>query len=433
MASFILVLGVYWLTNVRTIPDFDASVILECAINSIKGDFSQWENPGFYLKKFPFQLGYLFFEECVLRIVGIENNQVFEYINLVMVISTFIGIVFMVKRITCNQKVVFMTILFSMLCVQPILFSTFEYGNIIGMACSVWGMYFFISFLQDRKWMEIFFTVLLVAIGVVIKKNIMLMEFTILIIAFLDLLENKSKKNVVLMITMVLAISGMNTGIRQMYENRAGETLGEGTPLTTHLAMGMQESDMAPGWFNNYTFAVQEENEYDYGKVKEQNIEDIKDRAKIFIKDPRYAITFYTKKLFSQWDEPTFQSIYVSQVLKHKGEIPRTIDNIYNGTMGKGIYQYMKHQVQILYVLALMGIWQSRRNRNLRILTPLLYLLGAFIYYLLFEGKSQYILIYLPVIIPYAALGIESVETKSGLLARIIDVWYNFRRQMCKK
>ena len=46
-------------------------------------------------------------------------------------------------------------------------------------------------------------------------------------------------------------------------------------------------------------------------------------------------------------------------------------------------------------------------------------LLGGFLYHMLVEGKSQYILVYIPLLLPYAAFGLSAaVDAAAALLRR---------------
>lgn len=420
LLSFIM--GMVWLVNVRTIPQFDPGEIIRYADKSLNADYSDWKSKDFYLKKFPFQLGYMMFVETVFRVVGKDRYMVLEFMNLIMVLSSYIGIILLTRKVTDNNKITFLTIFLLGAFFQPILFSTYVYGNLIGMCCSIWAFYFYRRFEENKKVRDMLLTAIFISFGILMKKNVQLVEITLIVICILKYMAEKNRKELLLLAIIICMSMILSKTVENMYEKDAHEELGPGTPLTTHLAMGMQESERAPGWFNGYTFSIQKDNGYDYEAVREQNVQDIKDRAKIFLKEPDYAVTFFVKKIFSQWDEPSFQSVLVSQVIPHEGEIPEFVEEIYNGRASDVLFSYMKHYIQILYAMALLGIWINRKNINFQLLIPLLYLLGAFAYFLMFEGKSQYILVYIPFIIPYAAMGLESIAVPELFLKKRCDI-----------
>ena len=143
-----------------------------------------------------------------------------------------------------------------------------------------------------------------------------------------------------------------------------------------------------------------------------------------FREDPVDFINFFSKKALSQWNEPSYQSLWTNQVRAVYGE--RGI--IASWACGKGEYAvkgYMNLYQQLILFGAVLGAGFAMREKSFGIAVLLLTFFGGFLYHLLFEAKSQYAITYFILLIPIAALGladfvkwISSLDYKSLLQIR---------------
>ena len=158
-----------------------------------------------------------------------------------------------------------------------------------------------------------------------------------------------------------------------------------------------------------------------HGVIGKQEKDGIFDRLGIFANDPEYAFDFFSKKILSQWNEPTFESIWVSKVKSHTAteeqvemyhtatlgseQMEGLVKSVYSKSTGQFLELHFNFYMQILYIMFAIGIYLLFINKKSNIQTVLLplVLLGAFGYHLLFEGKSQYIPTYIPLLVPTAA------------------------------
>lgn len=128
----------------------------------------------------------------------------------------------------------------------------------------------------------------------------------------------------------------------------------------------------------------------------------------------------------SQWDEPTFQSIWVSRIKKSDDTVPPAVAGIYYGAAGRALETYFKYQVQCIYCLFTAGAVFALLRRKQDFpgesgMRPaallLLLVLGAFCYHAVAEAKSQYVLIYIPLMLPFAAYAIQMLTAPRLLRA----------------
>ena len=114
---------------------------------------------------------------------------------------------------------------------------------------------------------------------------------------------------------------------QQWINKKTGYNLNQGISYWAFVAMGLQEGDKAPGWWNGYNYYSYDSNSFNaYGQAVEAK-EDIEKSIERFISDKEYAYIFFVKKIASMWTEPTYQSFWISQIRRHRVDLPEWINN----------------------------------------------------------------------------------------------------------
>ena len=171
--------------------------------------------------------------------------------------------------------------------------------------------------------------------------------------------------------------------------------------------MGLDEGHAAPGWYReDHTvtafFHTGEDPEATAALAKAA----LKNRVAGFAAHPDKALRFFWAKLRSQWNEPTYESIWLNQVHMSFSEKGR----VYSFLCGEGSAErrttaVMNQFQQLIYLgmlLGCFGLWHRKNAKSC--LLPLI-VLGGLLYHLLFEAKSQYALPYFVLMLPVAAYG----------------------------
>jgi len=156
--------------------------------------------------------------------------------------------------------------------------------------------------------------------------------------------------------------------------------------------MGLQESESAPGWYNGYSYEILKQSDYDAGRERAR-----KSRRTSAIDWKRFAAIRATQcvlrqKTLSQWDEPSFESLWVSRVKKHSIPLSESVSNIYDSRTDGFLKSWFNQYVQIFYAAFVAGaVFAVKKRPEGFVVLPLI-VLGGFLYHLLFEAKSQYII-----------------------------------------
>ena len=422
LVAYTVLLSLIWVLSASSIPAADSYNIYETAVGAVNGNFTSFtNNPSnynsamydsySYFQFYPFQLGIVFISEIIYRIFGTSTAMPIEVINTICLGFAYLGIAKLTRLIFKKRSIEFITILLLAGCFQPMLFTSFAYGNIIGMCCGIWASYFLIKYLQTNKYTLIIPCGVLLVLATLAKYNNMIYLVAFAIVLIVHTVKEKKWQSVAFALALCIATVGVNSIIIKSYEARSGVDLGDGISQTLYLDMGINESYMAPGWYNGIALDTYKRANFDSQLANAIAKSDINNRLNTFGNDFDYTIDFFGKKIVSQWNEPTFESIWVSKVKDHYYDINGIAKAVYEGSTGQFFELYFNFYMQILYILFTVGIYLLiiRKKSNIEtILLPLI-ILGGFGYHLLFEGKSQYILTYIILLIPTASFALNVV------------------------
>lgn len=423
LTVYVILLGLIWIFAVTSIPAADSANIFETASQAAKGnytslnDFTNFYNKDFYggysyYNFYPFQLGFVLISEFILRIFGSDSSMPIQVVNVLATGAAYLGLAKITKLLFKRKSIEFAAIFLLAICFQPILFCTFVYGNTLGMCLGIWACFFLIKYFQTNNWKLLFPCGILLVLSTIAKYNNMIYLVAFVIMLIVHTVKHKKWQSVAFALAICIATVGSSSLIIASYEARSGATLANGVSQILYLDMGMQESGRAPGWYTTTGLQIYLQNQFDDEAANKAALKQIGERLETFGNDAEYTFDFYSKKILSQWNEPTFESIWVSKVKGHEVEITNGLaDWIYNKSLGQLLELHFGLYMRVLYVLFAVGIYMLFIKKKTDICTVLLPLviMGGFGYHFLCEAKSQYILTYIPLIIPTAAYALNKI------------------------
>ncbi len=435
LLAYVLLIGFVWIFSVTSVPAADSYNLFEAATRAAKGDLSFLQNgsefhnkdyySGYsYFNFYPFQLGFVFFSEIIYRIFGTESYMPMQIINVLCVACAYLGIVKITKLIFKRRSIQFFSIILLAGCIQPILLCTFVYGNITGMCCAIWASYFLIKYFNTKKYILMLPCGLLLVLAVLLKYNNMIYVVAFALLLIIHTIKAKKWQSIAFALAICVASLGSIQLVISSYEARGDVKLADGVSQVLYLDLGMSESNMAPGWYTSVAKGTYAANGLDTKAANAQGMNDIKARLNAFSSDLDYTIDFFSKKVLSQWNEPTYESIWVSEVKSHTNEVNGIGNAVYDGSLGQLLEIHFNLYMQILFLLFAIGIFLLivRSKINIETILLPLVMLGAFSYHLLFEGKSQYLATYLILMIPTASYALNSImEGKYKPIKKITD------------
>lgn len=414
---YTFVLGLIWNLLTKNTPAHDSWFITAAAESFAVNDYTPLilsENDYFY--NYPFQLGYAFLCEIAVRIFGDNTYFVLQIINILSSVAIAAALIVIAKLAFDSRKVTNFTIFFLFGCIQPVLFTTFHYGNLSGFAFSMWAVVFACLLIKKRKWYYIPLSAVCIGIGSILKTNSLIVLIAVCVILFLDFLKKFSVKNIIaIALSLVMGI-GLNPLIIYQYEQRADVSLGDGVPMVLWLDMGLQETGNAnrPGWYNpEYTVLRYAYSEYDGEKAAESGWADIRERTGELAGSASERARFFTAKTLSQWNDPLYMSIWVSETRPSRIERGEFVQSMYTGNAGAAVRNFANFYQSLIFVFAAAGVliilMKKKMRQNIFCAVLPLVFLGGFFYHLLFEAMPQYNVTYFTLFIPLAAYGFSEL------------------------
>ncbi len=422
LAVWTVILGLVWVFSVTSMPAADSLNIFEAATKAAKNDFSPlFNNTDFYqadyfnghsyFNFYPFQLGFVLFSEIIYRIFGTDSSIPVQILNVLFLASAYFALAKITRLLFKKRSIEFIAIILLAACLQPIMMCTFVYGNVIGMSLGIWASFFLIKYFKTDRYVWLIPSGLLLTLSIVVKYNCLIFLAAFVIMLILHTIREKKWQSLAFALAVCVTCMGVTPLIIKSYEARANTKIESGVSQTMYLDLGMQESGMAPGWYTTTAIEDYEQGNYDTEAGNKIAGEHISQRTNAFKTNLNYAFEFYSKKILSQWNEPSYECIWVSQVKGHSFEPSGLANGIYDGSTGQLLHLHFNFYMQIVFLLFALGIYMLFIRRKSGVETVLLPLvvLGAFGYHVLFEAKSQYSATYIPLLLPTAAFALDTI------------------------
>ena len=399
-------------TKLRSPVYSDSFLVTYGAQRAALGDFAILEENYFY--RFPFQLGYVLYSETLIRIFNFLMRGVpegyavlaLQEMNLFWLMAEYHALIEIAKLLFKDVRIHKLLILLLFVCLPPLFTTTFLYGNIPAFSCGSIAIWMFLRYMKKGGLRWALLCALFLTLAVTLKLNLLIVCVALGGVWLLRLLKKRSRESLLCLVLTALCVLTIPSLPQKLYEKRVGVEYGDGIPMIAWMAMGFSEGHAAPGWYReDYTVTAFERSGHDSAATAENARQVLRERMQYFRENPAYAFRFFTQKLRSQWNEPSYGSIWINQVFpsySQKGALFRLL--FVRGA--KLLMAVMDKLQQFIYLGILAGVVRLRQKKDLlRCLLPLV-LLGGLLYHLLFEAKSQYAMPYFVLILPIAAYGL---------------------------
>ena len=140
---------------------------------------------------YPHQSTLILFYSLIFKICGTENVKILQYINAIANTFTVIGLYLITKIISNkeNSSNNFAAIFLGIAFIPLSMISTFVYGDMIGLAFSVFAVYYIIKYRIINKAQYIFISAIFMSLAYFCRMNTLIVFIAILIYLILDLIK----------------------------------------------------------------------------------------------------------------------------------------------------------------------------------------------------------------------------------------------------
>ena len=418
--SALLCLLIIFLFRVRVACD--SKYLSDIAIAFLNGDYSSFYGNG-YLAHYPHQLGMIGYLQIIYSLFGIDNFIVLQFINVIAIL----GVIYYLHRITEElfHDLRLQTIL-SLLCIGMLplyLYSTFIYGDVLGLGLAVPAVYYLIRYMHTEQKKYCIPSILCLTLSIVFKSNNSVILIAFLLILLLKFLQNKKLCTLGIMLAFLIGPVLANGCINAYYTSVSGlSEIPSGIPKVAWIAMGLQENDyIENGWYNSYNWDIYTENNFDADATTAACIDSIKKSLNSFIASPKSGLHFFYKKFVSQWNNPGHNiQIILEWYSRHRSDhSPTALYFLYGG--GRAL---LENVMNIYHFLILLGssffAFCNLRERKLENTLLSLCVFGGYLFHLIWEAGGRYGLGYYILCIPLAAWGLlKLTDLVSSLIVKI--------------
>lgn len=403
---------------VGLLPRADSALVIEAAKRFAAGDFSPLE--GEYFSRVSYQLGICLPLEGLARLLpGLDLNLLMQALNCVISAALMALLCGLAGGLSGDARTSGAAALLYLAFVPMLLFNMFVYGVLPMLLLCVLAMRCFARCARtgERRFGVLY--ALLIGAAAALKPNAMIVMLALLICAAVHALQGKDGFLLLCAALSAVLCFALPAGVIRLYELRAGVTLAPDTGMLLRLAMGMQDSMIAAGWYNGvieeyWPLSVTPEME------KAAALEMLAARLREFAADPAGAWAFFKEKCLTQWAEPSYDILWYGAVCGKSGRFNGLAHAIFrDGSPVRALLAgYMNIFQQAAYVLALIGtcgMIREKRIEAVQLMLPVT-VLGGFLYHMLFEAKSQYIFVYAVYLMPLAGYGLSVTGAWLGRL-----------------
>ena len=454
-ALFYLWTGLVLIYRVDPATRADAKLCFEAAVGFLNNDYSSLERGG-YLFENAHQIGFVLYEMLLAHIS--QDIRFVYFINLVLTLINNLLIIRLTSIMTGeNEESVKLASLLSLVFLPQLYFILFGYNQTISITLMLLSSVMLGRFLRQHGIPSMLFMIVTAYLAACVRGNASIFIIAECIIILLHYLRRKAvaekelqkryedpdyrysdepvtapRRNRLCLAAAILLVTAFvlsGPTMRLAGERVTGQEMPQQLPKHMWIAMGMQGGDLAPGWYNGYIYRTYRNNDYNMALTSEMAKREISDRIQVFAGNPGLMLFFYSQKIISTWCEPTFESVWSGPLEDMNQHIDgKLLHALYTG--GKPYSVYCNYCALIdlpLYIGAsigsfvlLTGLVRPRtKNRNKKdrrskvlspacldmLLFPALFLIGGFLFHILWETKSQYAMVYIYMLIPLTSFG----------------------------
>lgn len=403
------ILLIIWVSVCHITPVWDQMQVYLDAMDFKAGNYQDMTG---YIYMCPHQYGLTFLYEIFLVFGG--GYRLLQYLNVVMVMCTVFCSYLLVEELFADVRASLYVVLGNFLFFPLWIYVNYVYGELLSIGFSMLGIWLLVHWCHTEKHRYALLSLLALSVAVLARTNVLVVLIAVCITMLVHGLHRRSGKVLLVALLTILVPLGAIGAMRWSYELRSGIKIEGGIPSSMYVAMGMQRSTGGAGVYNGYNNSVfRGEAGSDEEKANEIAVTYIRERLQEFRRDPVMAQDFYKEKIQEQWNEPTFCSLVMTATFE---QAPKgLVEKLYYGSWQQHYRDYMNRYVTVLYLgVILYCITGVLRRTNILQCLMGIGVIGGFLFSILWEAKSRYVLPYIVLLIPYMALGISMLQTYLG-------------------
>jgi len=402
----IFAVSAFFVLSTQYIPGVDQGDVMNCAYKLHAKEYNMLESGG-YLERWTNQAGLVVIQYFLARIWGDFNTVALQLLNVVGITLLYKKVADIMAGFNASRMTQVMTLI-SGICFYPlIMYTAFVYGTIWHVALALVAFNQTQKFFESYRWQKGLGAALAMALAIQVKNNALIYLIAIVIFGLYKIFTSKETiiKRLAFFLAMCLIVVFVGKLPGYYIEKTTGYKLGKGVSSYAFIAMGLQEGEFAPGWYNGYNLYTYIDNGSDTEVQTEIAKEEIANRLQVFASDLPYTFQFFTNKTASMWAEPTFQCFWIHQLRYHRVKLPTWIENLMSAKGYVAAANLIDYFQTIVYLGALLWLVLEAKDKFNKKSFFILAFLGGFTFHIFWEAKTQYSVSYMVLLLPVAVQG----------------------------
>ncbi len=411
--------GIFYALTSPYYPTGDQINTTAGAAYALEGNYLMFSPLG-YIDICPHQKGLLFFYEICFKVFGSFNYTPVRIITVIMNTLTIIMGHRLIKDFGGKEFAGILYTVFMVTCAPYFLLIPYAYGDLPSIFGIMVMVYFFHRYFNGGN----FLNVLISAVGgifAILNRSAAWIAVFALIITALFLTLKKGKMYALACTLFIALVSYLAlTSINIRYEKLSGYDRHTGSPTIAYIAMGMQATGGAPGVYNRYHQNLYEKYDGNKEHASAEAREYIRARFEEFKADPDSAYEFYKAKTVYQWNDPMFEWNTHMYSFRPDTVLEGFYDSLYRGAVHDTIFKFMNRYQAFIYLLCLImavkGLIMVIKNDRSVIFYWFfhIFVIGGFLFSLIWEAKARYSLPYFVFMIPVAVMLFSPMNDKKS-------------------
>ncbi len=399
---------VFWVVSTQFIPGVDEGEILQMISDYSQKNYDMFAHGG-YLDRYHHNIGLFWYEYCMSLIFGTKNYIVYELVNSFAITMLYkqlseIGGELGLGRI--GQLAINMV---GIIFLPVILYAVMIYGNIIGVALSVTAVKYELQFFKNLDIKKALICSICISMAVCFKSTVLIYFLAIVFFALMKCITIRKKEIILMLVFLIVGFKIQSTVPVFIAEKATGYELDSPVSFWIWTAMGLQESELAPGWWNGYEQNSYWENGSDIFLQKQAAIESVKNSVEKFVDDPKYAFKYFSRKISSTWANPSFQC-FATVRNGSNIEYPKWVRGMLSYRGQRIIMFFLNPMVFCILFGALFELILGHGKKSYlnSLILPMI-LIGGFAFLIFWETKARYALLFFVPLIPFAVMGYSTL------------------------
>ena len=353
----------------------------------------------------------------VFKIFNTRNVIYVQNLNVIYSAISLIVLYFIVKQLFKEEIIHKIALIFiTFFSIYFTFFSAHVYGNIPGLMFGLISLLFTLKFVDSNKLWHLIIVAVSITFSYLLKNNYEIFLFAIIIELLLKALRDLKLKPILGIFIICITVFGIKAIVYKTFEKTTNYSLDGGVPVTSYIYMGIAKPvTLAPGWYTGDVENIYKDSNYNKEKSGEITKKLMDKRLEYLKNNPSYTADYFYQKLQTTWLNPTFQTLWCSTPSIALEQNPdynayiasqKLIISILCGTAFKIEERIMDiYQITVFLTSTLALLLLFKQGELEKALLPIVFL-GGFIFHLIWETKSIYVLQYYYLLIPFATYGV---------------------------